>query len=328
MKRRSMIKNALLGAATLGLPADRLLACGSSGSGSPGGGFHKFSLGELELCVVSDGSLRLAPVQSFFAQQADAGNVNQVLQESFRPVDAIDLGLNVLVIRKGSRVFLVDCGIGETAGKGSGWLPASLSEAGISIESVTDVVLTHGHFDHTGGLLNSKGELVFRNAKYYISKVEYNFWMAATQDFSKCTLKDKALLQATTDNAKKIIRAISSKIQLLDATEKLFDCIRFEIAAGHTPGHLIVIVYSGGEELVHIADLVHSDILVFRHPEWGFAGDTDFEEAILTRKKVLEELTQSRSGVLAYHLAWPGLGHVRKNDRGYEWVPSLFAHPG
>jgi glyoxylase-like metal-dependent hydrolase (beta-lactamase superfamily II) len=101
-----------------------------------------------------------------------------------------------------------------------------------------------------------------------------------------------------------------------------------ELAPGHTPGHTLVHIFSGSEELVHVADLLHSDVLLFPHPEWGFNGDTDIELATATRKQVLADLTTNHQKVFGYHLPWPGIGHIRKQGDGYEWVAETYAFPG
>ncbi len=328
MNRRTLLKGTLLGTLAAGLPYSRIFADGTPGQGTAVKGFHQFKLGDLDLVIVSDGSLSLGPVQPFYAPGVAPGLVKKALEDSFRPTDAIALGINILVVKKGQTTILIDTGTGPGFGSGAGWLPQSLVAAGIKPSDVTDIVLTHGHADHIGGLLDAKEAFAFPAAKVYISKKEHEFWMADHQDFSRCTLNDKTALNGMAATAKKILTVISDRLHLYRPEDQLFDCIRFEEATGHTPGHMLVKVYSGNDELVHVADLVHSDVLLFPHPEWGFGGDTDFHAGVATRKRVLEELAVSRKKVLAYHLAWPGLGHVRKKSSGYEWVPDTFAFPG
>ena len=48
--------------------------------------------------------------------------------------------------------------------------------------------------------------------------------------------------------------------------------------------------------------------------------DTDFDQAAAARKKVLAELAERRVAVFAFHLPWPGLGHIRRKGAGFEWV--------
>src|SRR5690606_20292381 len=77
------------------------------------------------------------------------------LASMFLPPDAFDWPLNVLVLRCGDRTILVDAGLGgEFPGfPRAGQFPQRLAAAGIELDSFTDVVLTHMHMDHVGGLL-------------------------------------------------------------------------------------------------------------------------------------------------------------------------------
>jgi len=154
--------------------------------------------------------------------------------------------------------------------------------------------------------------------------VENEFWLSANPDFSKSKMQSAALKELVVKIARQTIKGVQPKLHLFNDGETLFDCIKLRIAAGHT----VTTIYSDGEELVHTADLVHSQVLVFAHPEWGFDGDTDFGQAAVTRRNILEELAENRKLVFSYHLPWPGLGHVRKKDKGYKWVQKSFALPG
>jgi glyoxylase-like metal-dependent hydrolase (beta-lactamase superfamily II) len=120
---------------------------------------------------------------------------------------------------------------------------------------------------------------------------------------------------------------LQPQIQLFENNAELLGCIRMEIAPGHTPGHSLTHIFSGNDQLVHIADLVHSDVLLFPHPEWGFNGDTDIELAITTRRRVMKALADAQTKVIGYHLPWPGLGHVRAKGNEFEWVAETYAYP-
>jgi len=290
--------------------------------------YHRFQLGELELLVVTDGHIVMSPVQEHFAMDARPEEVNQLLESNFRSTKAVDLGMNILIVKKGKDIILIDTGAGYGFGPASGWLPASLKDAGIHVNDVTKIVITHAHPDHIGGLFTEDNQLVFPNAQVYMSAIEHRFWLSADKaDFAKSKFSNQDLLAKILVSTKKTLTALNDRLHLFDHRDELFGCIRLQLAAGHTPGHTLVKIFSGKEELVHIADLLHSDVLLFPHPEWGFDGDTDFAMAAITRRKVMEELAVGRTTVFSYHLPWPGIGHIRKKADAYEWVAETYAFP-
>ncbi|MBV7528592.1 MBL fold metallo-hydrolase [Chitinophaga sp. sic0106] len=324
MNRRSLIRNMILAGVGASLPLKSLLASVATPVARP---FHKFQLGELELITVTDGFIHMDKVQPNFAPGVAAKQVNELLQKSFRPTDHVDLGMNMLLVKKQDQIILIDTGTGNAFGKNSGWLLNSLADAGIQATDISTIIISHGHPDHIGGVLKEDGSLNFPNAEYYISRIEHDFWMADQQDFSKSAFEDKALLKVFTKATQQVLTTIKPKLHLFEDGLVLHDCIKLEIAPGHTPGHAITHIYSGGNSIVHVADLIHSDVLLFPHPEWGFNGDTDLQLAAATRKKVLARLTTSATPIFAYHLPWPGIGHARKKDNGFEWVAETYAFP-
>lgn len=323
MDRRTILKGLALLGAGAAIPLKRLSAALPALTKRP---FHQFQFGELEMFVLTDGHINLTPVQAAFPNGSEAAE-KALLQKSFRPTDAVDLGMNMLLIKKGSDYILIDTGTGAAFGPSSGWLLPSMADAGIQPSQIRHIIISHAHPDHIGGLLSADGKSVFPAATIHLSKVEHAFWMAPTQDFSKSKFQDKQLLATFTAATQHTFQVLAAQLQLFDNNTELLGCIRMELAPGHTPGHAITHIFSGQEKLVHIADLVHSDVLLFPHPEWGFNGDTDIEMATNTRKRVMKALADGKTKVIGYHLPWPGIGHVRMQGTTFEWVAETYAYP-
>jgi len=73
--------------------------------------------------------------------------------------------------------------------------------------------------------------------------------------------------------------------------------------------------------MCYIGDLTHHPVLLMKKPLTEFAYDTDPKQAAQTRVKMLTMLAENRIPVLAYHFAWPGVGHVAKDGDGFRYFP-------
>lgn len=290
-------------------------------------GLYTMNVGEVEAVVISDGHLAVNPVQAEFAQRTDSSEIARTLKRHFASVSEIDLAMNILLLKKKDRIVLIDAGAGYVFGSESGRLATNLRYMGVEPDKVTDIVLTHAHPDHIGGLTDKEGNPVFPNADIYLAREEYDFWMSPNPDFSRSTMTDKAHMEMLVEVAQKNIRSVTNKLHLFQKNEDLLGCLQMIPAPGHTPGHTIIRIHSGDEELYHIADVVHSEIISFEHPEWIYNSDTDYHIGIETRRKVLAQLATNGTLFFAYHLPWPGLGYVKSVNGRYEWVQKKVAMP-
>src|SRR5229473_7101169 len=114
---------------------------------------YALRVGEIDVLVVSDGVLTLPG--AMLGHNADPAVRAAWLNDMFLPPDMLEWALNVVVVRSGGRTILIDAGMGAAFPDlpRSGRLAQRLEAAGIDLASVTDVVLTHMHMDHVGGLL-------------------------------------------------------------------------------------------------------------------------------------------------------------------------------
>lgn len=328
MKRRTLLKTgAIAGIASL-FPFELLSAAlrdSNQKTGKSAGGFKKITVGEVEVFILTDGRIRDKEVDKY-APRANVTELKKLLRDSFRSDQYIDMAMNVPLIKTKDRLILCDSGLGIFADEITGELLSSLADAGFSPSQITDVFISHAHPDHIGGVVNKDFSPVFSNAKIHISKVEKDFWMQATiKDFQNSALKNNAgFINQFIPELQKLLKAIEKQCVFYDFSKPLYDNFSFIEAPGHTPGMTLVKISSNKEELLFVADLIHNDVILFPHPEWGFSGDTDLDLAAESRRKVLKELELSKTKALAYHLAWPGLGFTAKNGNEFKWVPEAF----
>src|SRR5690606_15039827 len=141
-------------------------------------------IGDIDVMVVSDGVLPL-PTQ-MLGHNADPGVRATWMENMFLPPDAFDWPLNAVVVRSGEQTILLDAGLGldpDLHLPRAGQLVKRLEAAEIDLGSVTDVVLTHLHMDHIGGLLvEGVKEKLRPDLRIHVATAEAEFW--ESPDFS------------------------------------------------------------------------------------------------------------------------------------------------
>ncbi|RYG84360.1 hypothetical protein EON77_06555 [bacterium] len=92
-------------------------------------------------------------------------------------------------------------------------------------------------------------------------------------------------------------------------------------AFGHSPGHMIFELVSGGRTLWLTADTANHFVASLQRPDWEVRFDMDKAAAIATRKRVFGEIAEARAAFLGYHMPFPGIGYAQKTDEGFRFVP-------
>lgn len=314
--RREILAGAGLGAASFAVSGRAFAKMPSGLPQSPY--FHRFKLGPAECTVVSDGQLPLGdPAKAFLKITPE--EIGRELRDNFLPASDAVLEQNILVVNFGDRVVLFDTGMGTDTlfGATTGKLPATLKQAGVDPAAVDAVVLSHAHIDHCGGLVADDGSLHFPNAQYYLGEADFAYWTDDSKIPADYPARPHFLGQA-----RKNLLPVKDRIHFYKDHEEILPGVTALAAPGHTVSHSIFMISAGGQQLCYVGDLAHHPVLLLEHPRTQFAFDTDPAQSAESRVKFLGMLAGDRTALLAYHFAWPGIGHVAKAGDGFRYFPA------
>ncbi|MEQ1616317.1 MAG: MBL fold metallo-hydrolase [Hyphomicrobiaceae bacterium] len=309
-------RNALIGGSALG--AAGLIGFGPAEAKAPlvktqAPQFYRFPIGEFQATIVSDGPLPLGE-PSASMKGITKEEIGKALTDNFLPTGGITLEQNLIVLNTGSRLALFDSGMGTSKmfGPTTGRLLSSLKQAGIQPGQIDDVICSHAHIDHIGGLADAKGKRHFPNATIHISKADYDFWT----DEKK--LGDKASVDFV-KHARQNLLPYKNRIKFVEDGKDVIPGVQAMFVPGHTVGHTIFIIKSGAKSMVYTADITHHQILLTEKPRTEFAYDTDPKQAVTSRLKVFDMIASQKLPMLAYHFPWPGYGHLSKQGDGFRY---------
>ncbi len=270
----------------------------------------RFRLGALELTALRDGRYVTPNDGGDFGSKAGPAAVGRLLAEAGQATDRITLDVDALLVRAPGRLVLLDTGLGPAD---HGVLPRSLAMAGVSPGEVTDVLISHAHTDHVGGLVTADGRSAFPNAAIHLSASEWD-WMQR---------------QAET---RKLAAVIAPQVRTFEPGRPILPGIIPIALYGHTPGHVGYEITSHGQRLEDIGDTAHSSIVSLAKPDWTGGIDVDPAAGAATRRQVLEHLAATHELVFSPHFPFPGVGRIVAKGEGFAWKPlsrgSRFVTPG
>lgn len=316
--RRTFFKLGAAGAAGLAMPQLMVRAASAQVAmpdvQSPG--FNRFRLGEFEVTTIRDGARPGDGPHPIFGQNQSAEEVAALLEANFLPSDRFVNGFSPTLVNTGSDLVLFDTGLGAGARQGGlGQLREQLGASGYSPDDVTVVVITHMHGDHIGGLTEG-GAPAFANARYVTGQVEYDFWTAPER-----------MSGPTENNAKNVeanVKPLAEKMTFIGDGGEVVPGITGMLAAGHTPGHMVFRLESGGRALIVTADTANHYVASLQRPDWHVSFDMDKEGGAAARVKVFDMIAADRLPFIGYHMPWPSVGYVEKMDAGYRYVPHSY----
>jgi glyoxylase-like metal-dependent hydrolase (beta-lactamase superfamily II) len=237
-------------------------------------GVYSFKLGKFTITALSDGTVP-QDVNKVLTN-ANSAEVKQLLYNNFltNPVEA---SINAFLIDTGDKQVLVDTGVGQLFAGQGGKLQSSLKTAGYVTDQIDMILLTHIHSDHSGGLVVS-GRLMFPTATVYVGKPDIDLWLnpANAANAKRLNLEPRYF-----DEAVKTVKPYldAGKLKSFSGETAILPGITALPTPGHTPGHSIYLVESGGESIEFWGDILHFASIQFPNPKITVVYDVNSNAA-------------------------------------------------
>jgi len=265
---------------------------------------YPFSVGDLECAVIRDFS-RVRAVRELIASPQE-----EVPAEV--PTGEGTSDYSCLLVQTGKHNVLFDAGLGSRIDYAEGRMLTNLRSMDIGPGDVDRMVITHADGDHIGGILERSGKPVFSNARYVLWEGAWDYW-SSSDPFADWPEDRVNFVRGT-------YAAIKDRLDLVDAESEFLPGFRLVPAVGHKFDHVAVSITSRGESLLHIADgAVHPLFLDF--PDLYSIFDLNPEQALASKRRLFDWAAAEGALVFAPHFPFPGLGQVRKEERGWQWLP-------
>jgi len=267
-------------------------------------------IGDLTVKSLTDGPLATSVEQVIGMERAQAEQLLGGTQAG-----SLFIPVNVFLIERADKTILIDAGAGTTMQPTLGKLPENLRAAGIDPSSITHVVVTHIHRDHTNGLIDPEGRPQYPNAEIVVHEKELDFWLGpAARPQSEKVERNRAQARINLTPYLDRVRTVRDGEDILGMTPIL--------APGHTPGHTCWRIGSGREAALAWGDLVHFSAIQISHPDVAVAYDLDKDVARASRLRILDMAATEHWGIAGAHVGAPGLGYVVRRGGRYAFEPA------
>jgi glyoxylase-like metal-dependent hydrolase (beta-lactamase superfamily II) len=192
-----------------------------------------------------------------------------------------------------------------------GKLPSVLRAAGVTLDSIQTVILTHLHGDHCGGLVDAEGNASFPDAEIVLHRAESAYWLESNLD----EVPDRK----TFEFIRQMLAPYAKRTRLIERGE-VVPGIHALPLPGHTPGHTGYRLGSGSSSVLIWGDIVHVPAVQSALPAAGTAMDVDPAVAVKTRRETFRRAAEEGFFVAGMHLEFPGLAQLKAEGDGYRIV--------
>jgi len=244
----------------------------------------------------------------------DPGELAALAEEFAFDPEAIPVGYNNLLLRRGDQVVLVDAGIRRPTGR----LLTALSALRIDSGQVGSLILTHTDRDHIGGILDEAGEIAFRNAEYILLDEIWAHW--STPQRRQALTEMNGWEPEKTATIWETLAKVQERVRVVQPGEAFLPGFQLLPCIGHRHDHSILKVTSEGQVFIHLADTLAHPLFV-RQPGWVSTYDSDPAQAAAARARALALCAREDALVFGPHFPFPGLGRVRAGFTGFSWQP-------
>lgn len=280
---------------------------------------YRVKLGGFEVATILDSKAVRAGLHPMYGANATADEVQGLAKANNIDLDRIEHHNIPTLVNTGKQLVLFDTGNGALpreyeqlkARMPPGNLATRLALLGHKPEDIDVVVLTHGHPDHIGGLVEG-GKPVYPNARYVFGAAEFDFWK-----------KNEGVREARKFNQKlfmTICEPLAERSTFIKPGDEVVPGIHSVDVAGHSPGLMAFHVESDGKRFMITADTFTQYVMAVQRPEWHFEMDDDKDKAVASRKRMLDMLATDRLFFASFHMPFPAIGWVEKTSGGYRWV--------
>jgi len=249
------------------------------------------------------------------------GVVPRPLWERTNPADdknRIDMAMRCLLIEDDNRLILVDNGLGHkyddkfkkiyAVDHEHSTLDRSLEAKGFHRSDITDVILTHLHFDHCGGTtewhpVKERFEVVFDNAHFWVQRSHLE-WALNPNPREKASFYD--------ENLQPLVK--SGQLRLLDGETELFPNLELKVVNGHTEAQQLPLIHYKGHKILYGADLFPT----FGHIPLPYVMAYDVRplETMKERAVYLPWLVDEEIVLVYEHDPYNEAGRVIRDERG------------